>query len=53
MGNEDKCVLIFLQIPLQPLDVLLVQVVGRLVQKQNIRLLQQKLSKKHLGSLSA
>ena len=45
MGNEDKRIFIFLQIPLQPFDMLLVQIIGRLVQKQNIRLLKQQLSK--------
>ena len=39
MGNQDKCVLIFLKIPLQPFNVLGVQVVGGLIQKQDIRLL--------------
>ena len=53
MGNEDKRIFIFLQIPLQPFDMLLVQIIGRLVQKQNIRLLKQQLSKQHLGSLAA
>ena len=53
MGNEDEGILILLQITLQPLNVLLIQIVGRLVQKQNVRLLQKQLAQKHLGTLAA
>ena len=53
MGNEDKCIFIIQKIPLQPFDMLYIQIVGRLVQKQDIGLLQQQLSQQHLGSLAS
>ena len=53
MGDEDEGVFILLEISLQPLDVLHVQVVGGLVQQQDVGLFQQQLSQKNLGSLSA
>ena len=52
MGDKDKCILIILQITLQPFDMFLIQIVGRLVQKQDIRLLQKQLAKQNLGSLT-
>ena len=53
MGNQDKRVFIIVQVPFQPLDMYLVQIVRRLVQKQNVRLLQKKFSKKHPGALAS
>ena len=47
MTDQDKCILIFLQIPLQPFDMLRIEIVRRLVQKQDFRLLQ-----KYLRTLS-
>ena len=41
MGNQDECILILIQIPLQPFDMLHIQIVGRLIQKQDIRFFQQ------------
>ena len=53
VGNEDKRILILVQVAFQPLDVLLIQVVGGLVQQQNVRLFQQELAQQHLGTLAA
>ena len=53
MGNEDKCVLVFLQISLEPGDVLFVEVVGRLVKEQDLRLLKKELAQEHFGALAA
>ena len=52
MGDQDKSIFVFLKIPLQPFNMLYVQIVGRLVKKKDIRFLKQ-LSKKDLGSLTA
>ena len=53
MGDQDKSVLVILKIPLQPLDMLYIQVVCRLVEEQDIRLLKKKFSEEDLRSLSA
>ena len=53
MGNQDKCVLVLRKISPKPFNMLLVEIVGRLVEKQNVGLFQQKLCEKHLRSLSA
>ena len=53
MGDQDKGVLIVLKVPLQPLDMLYIQVVCRLVEEQDIRLFKKKLSEEDLRSLSA
>ena len=38
MRNQDKCIFIIQKIALQPCNVLFVQIIGRLIKKQNIRL---------------
>ena len=53
MGDQDKGVLVILKIPLQPLDMLYIQIVCRLVEEQDIRLFKKKLSEEDLRSLSA
>ena len=53
MGDQDKSVLVILKIPLQPLDMLYIQIVCRLVEEQDIRLFKKKFSEKDLRSLSA
>ena len=53
MGNQNKGILIIGQIPFQPGNMLGIQVVGRLVQQENVRFFQQKLAKQHLGTLTA
>ena len=53
VGNKDKGILIIQKISFQPCNMLLIQIVGRLIQKQDVRLLKKKLRKKYLGSLSA
>ena len=53
MGDQNKSIFVFLKIPLQPFNMLYVQIVGRLVKKKDIRFLKQQLSKKDLGSLTA
>ena len=52
MGDQDKCIFIIIEIPFQPLNMFHIQIVGRLIQQQNIRLLQQQFTKKYLCSLS-
>ena len=53
MGDQNESILIIQQITFQPFNMLLIQIVGRLIQKQNIRFLQKQLSEQHLRSLSA
>ena len=53
MGDQNKGILILLQITLQPFNMLLIQIIGRLIQKQDVRLFQKQLSQKHLGTLAA
>ena len=45
MGDQNKSIFVFLKIPLQPFNMLYVQIVGRLVKKKDIRFLKQQLSK--------
>ena len=52
MGDENKSILIFLKITLQPGNVLFVQIVGGLVKKKDVRFLKKKLGKKNLGTLT-
>ena len=53
MGNQNKRILIIQKVPLQPCDMLLVQIVGRLVQKKDIRFFQKEFCQKNLRSLTA
>ena len=53
MADQNESILVFVQITLQPFDMLRIQIVGRLVQEQDIRLLQQELSQQNLGTLAA
>ena len=53
MGYHDNCVLKVNQKLLQPRNGVQVQVVGRLIQKQNVRVAEQGLGKKYLYLLSA
>ena len=53
MRDQDKSILIVIQVTLQPLNMFRIQIVGRLVKKQNVRFLQQKLAQKNLGALPA
>ena len=53
MGNQNKGVLIVLQKFGKPFDMFNVQIVGRLVQQQNLGVLQQQLSKQNLAALTA
>ena len=52
MGNQDKGIFIILQVTLEPVDMLRIQVVGRLIQKQDVWFFQKELGQKNLGSLS-
>ncbi|MNC50321.1 hypothetical protein D3C75_995540 [compost metagenome] len=52
MGNQQKCIRVLLQVISQPVNVLNIQVVGRLIKQQYIRLLQQQLGQQNLGPLS-
>ena len=53
MGNNNDRLRIISQIRLQPLDRCDIQVVGRLIQKQNVRLAQKQFDKCDLRLLSA
>ena len=53
MGDQDKGIFIVLEIPFQPLDMLHIQIVCRLVEEQDIRLFKKKFSEKDLCSLSS
>ena len=54
MADQNESILVFVQITLQPFDMLRIQIViGRLVQEQDIRLLQQEFSQQDLGTLAA
>ena len=53
MGYKDECVLIFLQVALQPYDMLFVEIVRRLIQQQYIRLFKEQLAQQHLCPLSS
>ena len=52
MGNSNNSTLILLQVLLQPVDRLRIEVVGRLVKQQHIRLLQQQTAKSHTATLT-
>ena len=52
MADQDKCVLIFIQITLEPFDMFRIQIVGRLIQQQNIGLFQQKFAQQNFGTLT-
>ena len=51
--NQNKSILIVLQISFQPLNMLFVKIVGRLIQKQDIRFFQQQFRQQDLGPLTA
>ena len=53
VGDQDDGLGVFLQVAFQPLDRLHVQMVGRLVQQQDVRLDQQQLDEADLGLLAA
>ena len=53
MGDDDKGVLVVLQIAREPGDVLLVEVVRRLVENQDFGILQQELREQYLRALAA
>ncbi len=52
MGNEHKSIRILLQVVRQPVDMLNIQIVGRLIEQQYIRFLQKQLRQQHLSPLS-
>ena len=53
MGNQNEGMLVVLQEFGEPFDMFNVQIVGRLVQQQNLGVLQQQLSKQNLAALTA
>ena len=53
VGDQDEGVFIIQKVALQPFDVGLVQIVGGLIQQQDVRLFQKKLSQKDSGALAA
>ena len=53
MGNDNKGILIVLEIALEPVNMLSIQVVGWLVQKQNIWLCEEQFSERNTGFLTS
>ena len=53
MGNQDERIFIFGEITFQPVDMLFVQIVGWLVQKQDVRLFQKEFAEQDTGALAA
>ena len=53
MGNQDKGIFIVLKVALQPLNMLDIQIISRLIQKENVWFFQQKLCQQNLGSLAS
>ena len=53
MRNKDEGVFVFNQIAFQPFDMIIVQMVGRLIQKKNIRVFQEQLAERDPRFLSA
>ena len=51
--NENKCIFVIYQIIFQPLDMVGVEVIGRLVQKQNVRLFEEQFCQQNLRPLSS
>ena len=52
MSNGNNRTRVLIKMLLQPLDTLSIQVVGRLVKQQNIRLLQQQSAQSHAAALT-
>ena len=52
MGNGDDRTFVLPQVRLKPLDALCVEVVGRLVKKQHVRLAEQQSAKCHTAALA-
>ena len=53
MGNQDERIFIFGEITFQSVDMLFVQIVGWLVQKQDVRLFQKEFAEQDTGALAA
>ena len=53
MGNQNKRILVILKESCEPCDMILVEVVSRLVKNQNHRILEKKLSQKNLRTLTS
>ena len=53
MGNDNKGILIVLQVARKPLNMFRIQIIGRFVKKQDVRMLKEELCKKHLRALTA
>ncbi|MNI31324.1 hypothetical protein D3C73_852030 [compost metagenome] len=52
MGDQDERIRVLLQIVRQPVNMLHIQIVGRLIQQQYIGLLQQQLGQQDFRALS-
>ena len=53
MGYKNKCILVLLKVSLEPLYMVCIKVIRRLVEQKYLRLFKQKLRQQDLGSLSA
>ena len=53
VGNTDHCTFVLLQVLLEPVDRLCVQVVGRLIKQQHIRLLQEETTECHTTAFTS
>ena len=53
MRNQNKSIFVIIQIPLQPLYMIFIEIIGRFIQKQNVRFFQQQLCHENLCTLAA
>ena len=53
MGYKNKRILVFLKVSLEPLYMVCIKIICRLVEQKYLRLFKQKLRQQNLGSLSA
>lgn len=53
MGYKNKRILVFLKVSLEPLYMVCIKIIRRLVEQKYLRLFKQKLRQQNLGSLSA
>ena len=53
VGNKNESILIVIQVTFQPFNMDDIQIVGRLIQKQDVRFFKEKLGQQDFGTLAA
>ena len=53
MRNQNKSIFVIIQIPFQPFYMIFIEIIGRLIQKKNVRLFQQQFGHQNLCALAA